>query len=60
MSSEAFTEFQVVEMFDAQQNKIWRVQLEYRKVVKNINGAYEYTGPWIMVPRIRYDRLEQK
>lgn len=60
MSSEAFTEFQVVEMFDSDQNKIWRVQLEYRKVVKNINGNYEYMGPWIIVPRVRTFQKEIK
>lgn len=60
MSSEAFTEFQVIEMFDSYQNKVWRVQLEYRKVVKNINGMYEYTGPWTKVPRVRMFYPEEK
>ncbi len=53
MSSEAFTEFQVIEHYDAEKNKIWKVELNYRKVVKSIHGHYEYTGPWIVVPRVR-------
>ena len=58
MNVEAFTEFQVAEYYDTQQNKLWKVQLEYRKVIKNTSGGYVYVGEWIKVPRVRMNVLE--
>ena len=58
MTTEAFTEFQVAEYYDAQQNKLWKVQLEYRKIIKDINGSVYYTGPWMKVNRVRINATE--
>ena len=33
------TEFQVVENYDALQNKIWKVELQYRQVIRTDHGG---------------------
>ena len=47
------TEFQIEEYYDPVQNKIWKVQLQYRQVLKTSSGSVIYTGSWEVVPRIR-------
>ena len=54
------TEFQVVENYDALQNKIWKVELQYRQVVKNSSGNTIYVANWETVPRIRIYNSEIK
>ena len=51
------TEFQILESFDPDKNKIWRVELEYRQVVIE-NGVYMYTSPWKKVHRTRVNMIE--
>ncbi len=51
-------EFQVCEYHDPETKKIWSVQLEQRRVVKDQYGTSIYVTPWIRVNRIRIDRPE--
>ena len=53
------TEFQVAEFYDPEQKKIWKVELQYRQVVRTTGGVVSYTGTWERVPRFRYDTKEQ-
>ncbi len=47
-------EFQVSEYYDPTKNKIWKVQLEYREVVRDpTNFSYLYMGQWKTVPRMQ-------
>ena len=54
------TEFQVVENYDALQNKIWKVELQYRQVIRTDHGGTVYTGNWETVPRVRIYNPEMK
>lgn len=54
------TEFQVLESFDPTQNKIWKVELQYRQVLKTSMGSTVYTGPWESVTRVRTNVTEMK
>ena len=47
------TEFQLVENYAALQNKIWKVELQYRQVIRTDHGGTIYTGNWETVPRMR-------
>jgi len=53
-------EFQVCEYHDPETKKIWSVQLEQRRVVKDQYGTSIYATPWIRVNRIRIERPEGK
>jgi hypothetical protein len=57
MMNSVVTEFQVLECFDPDKNKIWKVELEYRQVVID-NGMYMYTSPWKKVHRTRVNMIE--
>ena len=46
------TEFQVVEWYDSDQKKVWKVELQYRQVIYHNSSVYS-TGPWVTVPRNR-------
>ncbi len=47
-------EFQVGEFYDPAQKKIWKVELQYRQVVRDpINFSYLYMGEWKTVPRMQ-------
>ena len=52
------TEFQILECFDPEKNKIWKVELEYRQVVME-SGMYLYTSPWKKVQRTRVAMREE-
>jgi hypothetical protein len=54
------TEFQVVETFDVLQNKIWKVELQYRQVIRTDHGGTVYAGNWETVPRVRLNCPEMK
>lgn len=54
------TEFQVLERYDALQQKVWRVELQYRQVIKNASGSVVYAGFWEIVPRVRIHEMEIK
>lgn len=58
MMNNTVTEFQVLECFDPDKNKIWKVELEYRQVVIE-NGVYMYTSPWRKVHRARVAMREE-
>lgn len=47
------TEFQVVETYDPLQKRVWKVELNYRQVVRTDHGGTVYTGNWETVPRMR-------
>jgi hypothetical protein len=51
------TEFQVVEYFDSDKKKIWKVELQYRQVVMD-RGNYMYTTSWQRVERVRVEAPE--
>jgi hypothetical protein len=51
-------EFQVSEYYDPSTKKIWLVQLEQRRVVKDQYGTPHYTTPWVKVNRVRFERPE--
>lgn len=51
-------EFQVTEYYDAEKKKIWLVQLEQRKVVKDQYGSALYATPWEKVNRVRVNMPE--
>lgn len=52
------TEFQVLERYDVIQRKVWRVELQYRQVIKNSGGSVVYAGFWETVPRTRVHEQE--
>ncbi len=54
------TEFQVLERYDPVQQKVWRVELQYRQVIKNAGGSTIYAGFWEIVPRVRIHEAEIK
>ena len=54
------TEFQVLERYDVIQQKIWRVELQYRQVVRTDHGGTVFTGNWETVPRVRIHEQEIK
>lgn len=54
------TEFQVLERYDPVQQKVWRVELQYRQVIKNASGSVVYADFWQMVPRTRVFEQEIK
>ena len=54
------TEFQVLERYDPGQQKVWRVELQYRQVIKNASGSVVYAGFWEIVPRVRIHETEMK
>jgi len=54
------TEFQVLERYDVIQQKVWRVELQYRQVIKNAGGSTIYAGFWETVPRVRIHEAEIK
>ena len=47
------TEFQVLESFDTEQNKVWKVELQYRQVLKSSQGNVIYAGSWESATRAR-------
>ena len=47
------TEFQVVERYDSTKQKVWRVELQYRQVIKTDSGSTIYSSNWVTVPRTR-------
>lgn len=51
--NDVHTEFQVVEYYDSTLAKVWRVELQHRRVVKDSYGAIYYSGNWETVPRVR-------
>ena len=53
------TEFQVAEFYDPEQRKIWKVELQYRQVIRTSAGNVSYTGTWERVPRERFITAEQ-
>jgi hypothetical protein len=58
MMNNTVTEFQILECFDPEKNKIWKVELEYRQVVLE-SGIYLYTSPWKKVHRTRVAMREE-
>ena len=47
-------EFQVSEYFDPTKNKIWKVELQYREIVRDSQTmGYLYSGHWKTVPRMQ-------
>ena len=54
------TEFQVLERYDPEQQKVWRVELQYRQVIKGPGGSVVYAGFWEIVPRVRIHEMEIK
>ena len=54
------TEFQVLERYDALKDKVWRVELQYRQVIKGPGGSVVYADFWQMVPRVRVHEAEIK
>ena len=54
------TEFQVLERYDPTQQKVWRVELQYRQVIKGPSGSVVYAGFWEIVPRVRVHESEIK
>ena len=56
--TDVHTEFQVAEYFDTLQNKIWRVELQYRRVVKDAYGTISYCSNWEKVQRVRLFHTE--
>lgn len=53
-------EFQVMEYNDPEKNKIWKVELQHRHLIKDeYNSTLRDTG-WLTVPRIRIDAAEVK
>lgn len=51
--NDVHTEFQVAEYYDSALAKVWRVELQYRRVVKDAYGTIHYCGNWETVPRVR-------
>lgn len=52
------TQFKVVEFFDPQKNKIWRVELQYKQDVRDSFGNTITYGNWTPVPRERLSMQE--
>ena len=52
------TEFQIMEYYDPEKDKIWKVELQYRQVIKTSAGNISYADSWERVPRQRYDLRE--
>lgn len=52
-------EFQVTEYYDREKNKVWKVELQHRQIVKDEYSIIKDTG-FCTVPRIRIDMLEEK
>lgn len=53
-------EFQVTEYYDPEKNKIWKVELQHRHLIKDeYNSTLRDTG-FLTVPRIRVEASELK
>jgi hypothetical protein len=52
------TQFKVVEFYDQEKNKIWKVELQYKQDIKDHYGNIINTGYWTSVPRERYTAAE--
>jgi len=52
------TQFKVVEFYDQDKNKIWKVELQYKQDIKDQYGHIVQTGYWTCVPRERYTMSE--
>ena len=56
--NEIHTQFKVVEFYDQEKNKIWRVELQYKQDVKDQYGGIVLYGNWIPVTRERMNISE--
>ena len=52
------TQFKVVEFYDQEKNKIWKVELQYKQDVKDAYGSVVSQGYWTAVPRERMTMVE--
>ena len=52
------TQFKVVEFYDDEKNKIWKVELQYKQDIKDQIGNIVSTGYWTAVPRERFAMRE--
>lgn len=52
------TQFKVVEFYDHEKNKIWKVELQYKQDTKDQFGNIVAHGFWTAVPRERLTMLE--
>lgn len=51
-------EFQVTEYYDREKNKIWKVELQHRHILKDENGSILRDTGFLTVPRIRIEMAE--
>lgn len=56
--NQLLTQFKVVEFYDREKNKIWKVELQYKQDVKDQYGSIVTSGYWNIVPRERIDMVE--
>ena len=53
-------EFQVMEFYDPEKNKIWKVELQHRHYIIDEYGYTLKDSGFLTVPRIRIDAAEVK
>jgi len=51
-------EFMVAEYYDREKNKVWKVELQHKHIVKDEFGSVLRDSGYITVPRIRIDASE--
>lgn len=56
--NELHTQFKVVEFYDQEKNKIWKVELQYKQDLKDQYGNIVQTGYWTAIPRERMTMME--